>query len=133
MMSEAKVVELRKAIRADDRGWSINPLEAVGLSRESLGNLHVVSMRPGTVRGNHYHTEATEWLLVCRGPAEVVWRRAGDDSIRNANVSKAGPVLFKIPPNVKHAVLNESNEEIYLMSFSDSSERGTVHCPSLFD
>jgi len=133
VMASLKRVELRETTWRDDRGWGINPLEAAGLSRESLGNLHVVSIKPGTIRGNHYHTSATEWILVCGGPAKVVWRSGDEDFIHEALVRKAEPALFEIPPNVEHAVLNNSKGDIYLISFSDSYERGTVRCSSLFE
>lgn len=132
-MADVRRVELRETTWHDHRGWGINPLEAAGLSRESLGNLHVVSIKPGTIRGNHYHSRATEWMLVCGGPAKVVWRSADDDSIREALVSEAELVLFEIPPNVKHAVINNSKGDIYVLSFSNSYDRGTVPCPSLFE
>jgi dTDP-4-dehydrorhamnose 3,5-epimerase-like enzyme len=133
VMASMKRVELRETTWKDDRGWGINPLEAAGLSRESLGNLHVVSIEPGAIRGNHYHTSATEWILICSGPAKVVWRSRDADSIHETLVSGTEPALFEIPPNVGHAVLNNSKGYVYLISFSDSYERGTVRCSSLFD
>lgn len=50
-MADVRRVELRETTWHDHRGWGINTLEAAGLSRESLGNLHVVSIKPGTIRG----------------------------------------------------------------------------------
>jgi len=132
-MADVKRVELRGNGWMNDRGWGANPLEAAGLSREHLGNLHVVSIKPGTIRGNHYHTSATEWILLCGGPAKIAWRSGDENSIHETNISGTEPALFEIPQNVEHAVLNNSKGDIYLVSFSNSYKRGTVRCPPLLE
>jgi dTDP-4-dehydrorhamnose 3,5-epimerase-like enzyme len=130
-MVKLKRIELRDKTWADERGWGINPLEAAGLSKESLGNLHVVSIRPGHLRGNHYHTTAHEWLLTCGGPAKIYWRSGHTESISEVLVNGQEPLLFEIPPNVEHAIVNQAKENIYLLSFHNAKIYDTVRCTSL--
>jgi len=120
--------DLRDKTWEDHRGWGINPPEVAGISEKSLGNIHVVSITPGAIRGNHYHTGAREWLLVFGGKAEFAWREKEDTAVRKVALDGAAPALFKIPPEIPHAVLNTDEKDIYLVSFSDSTERGTERC-----
>lgn len=130
-MSEVKRVDLQGYIWSDERGWGVNPLKAIGISGEAPGDFHLVSMRPGAIRGNHYHTNASEWLLFCGGPAKIAWRSAADGSIREENIRGDEPVLFEIPPRIEHAAVNLSSSDIYLLSFSNSPEPHTVRCSPL--
>ena len=109
----------------DSRGWGIEPLKAVGLPERVLGNLHVVSMEPGSVRGNHYQPNAREWLLVLGGPAEVVWHSESGAPHRSA-LGNDEVTLFEIPPGTAQAIQNTSEKLIYLVSFGDTADRVTI-------
>lgn len=127
-----KIITAVKIYR-DKRGWVINPLEEAALPHNDVGNLHVVSLNPDTIRGNHFHPDTREWLLVFDGPTLVSGRSNGENSINSFLVEEDKPTLFEIPPGVEHAIKNISDKVIYLLSFSESGERETVHCQNLFD
>lgn len=125
-MPEIKRYNLEDAVSQSDRGWGMNPLEIIGLMSESLGNVHVASLEPGAVRGNHCHTKATEWILIFGGPSVLAWRASDDDVINEINITNDQPELFEIPSHIAHAVKNNSDHDIYLISLNDSFDRGTV-------
>ena len=52
-----------------------------------------------------------------------VWE---EDNVHEECIVETGPVLFEIPPNVEHTILNDSGRNIYLMAFSDSDKRDTI-------
>ncbi len=56
----------------DDRGWCIRPISDDDIKNGTISDIHMVSMKPGTVRGNHYHMHKTENILIvgstCRLP-----------------------------------------------------------------
>ncbi len=130
-MDTVKQVKLEKHTWQDERGWGINPLDALGISDGFSGSMHLVSLKPGTVRGKHYHTNATEWIFVFGGKAKIVWKAASSGSIHQIMVGDAEPALFEIPPAVEHAVLNTSMHAIYLTVIYDSHAPDTMHCPAL--
>ena len=79
-MPYVKQLELKHAILKEGRGWIINPLKITDIPGKSSEDLHVVSIKPGAIRGNYHHPDATEWLLFhctnyvctcCRGSDEV--------------------------------------------------------------
>ncbi len=39
----------------DDRGWCIRPITDDDIKDGIVSDIHMVSMKPGAVRGNHYH------------------------------------------------------------------------------
>ena len=103
----------------DVRGWVLNPLPLAGLEGKSLGNLHVASMQPGAIRGNHVHGSAAEWLLFCGGPAALI---TGAEEIL---VGGGEPELFEIPAGLPHAIVNRSEKEIFLVVFYEEKDLAT--------
>jgi len=132
-MDTIKQVELQNNSWIDERGWGVNPLQALGISEGISGNLHIVSLEPGAVRGNHSHTNATEWILVFGGKAKIVWRPQKASSVKQISGGKSKPALFEIPPDIDHAVVNDSNDTVYLAVFYDSHKLDTVHCSPLLN
>ncbi len=130
-MSYVKQLELKDTILKDGRGWSINPLKFVDIKDRSLEDMHVVSIKPGEVRGNHYHPDATEWLLICGGLASLVWRPVHEEAVNEILINGEEPVLFEIPARLEHAVKNLSHYDIYLVAFYNIPGPDVVGC-SLF-
>jgi UDP-2-acetamido-2,6-beta-L-arabino-hexul-4-ose reductase len=130
-MIEVSRIELGNSMWSDNRGWGVNPIKATHLPNRDLGNLHISSIRPGRIRGNHYHDVGTEWLLIFGGPARFTWRLSGEDP-RNEEIVSSEPHLYEIPPHFQHAIMNTSNADIFVVSFSDVPERNTIPCNSLF-
>ena len=55
-----------KALR-QERGWSIEPVTSALLTTGGVGNIHLVSLEPGTIRGNHVHAKQSEWVVAFGG------------------------------------------------------------------
>jgi dTDP-4-dehydrorhamnose 3,5-epimerase-like enzyme len=130
-MAGVREIPLDAHFNVEDRGWAVDVIGAASLSRDLLADLHVVSMRPGTVRGNHYHPDSSEWLLICGGAAKLVWGRTGDEEIEEILVEGMQPHLFRMPPGVRHTIKNLSDRLIYLVVLADAPNRTTVRCASL--
>jgi len=102
----------------DARGWVANPFQLPGFPHE-FGHLHVVSMNPGTVRGNHYHRTARELLFAFGGDYLIEW---GFDKIDQERAISAGEMfVLEIPPGVMHRIKNVSDSVIYLLSFQNAA------------
>lgn len=105
----------------DERGWGLRPLEALPVDRARVGDVHVVSLRPGAVRGNHVHDRGTEWLLICGGPAVAAWR-AENGEVGRMELPGDAPYLLEIPPGVPHAVKNVAGHVLHLVAFNDDED-----------
>ena len=102
-------------------------------NKNPFKHLVYLEILPGHPRGNHYHKNATEWFLIYGGSAKVVWRVYNEKTTHEILVKDTEPALFEVPQNIEHAILNDSKDDIFLISFSTSFERGTVQCTSLFE
>ncbi len=111
MIAQVLIEEL--ACHTDARGWVVEPLDETGLARHR--NVHVVWTEPGAVRGNHYHQQSTETVLLV-GPALVRWREAG--ALRERHVNAGQALRFTFPPGIPHAMQNTGDRPLILASFS---------------
>ena len=82
-----------------------------------FGHLHLVSMEPGAVRGNHYHQTLKEWLFAFGGQYSFHWKAGGNISRRLIPADKM--VVIEIPPGITHTIRNESKETMYLLAYQD--------------
>jgi dTDP-4-dehydrorhamnose 3,5-epimerase-like enzyme len=102
----------------EGRGWSLEPISSALLSRGSVKNVHLVSMQPGTVRGNHVHEKQVEWVIVFGGTCRVV-ADDGDGKREEMTVKPDDFVLFEITPGIAHSFKNVGKDVMYLLAFCD--------------
>jgi len=92
--------------------------------------VHLASLEPGAVRGNHRHPNVTEWLLVFGAPATVAWR-APDGAEEQVGAGAEGPVLVELPPGTPHALRGEGPGTAYLLSWADGEPETEKVAPLL--
>lgn len=76
-------------------------LAQIWTSEEGLRYLACIELKPGAVRGNHYHHKKVEWIYVLSGETEVVIE--DPDSRERHSVSMVRGDLLLIEPGVAHA------------------------------
>lgn len=103
----------RLVVHTDDRGAVFEPLDPVDLPFQQ--NAHIVINQPGAVRGNHYHLQGVETLIII-GPALVRIRE--DRLIRDVTVPTEEVLRFVFPPGVSHAVQNTGGQPRALAAFN---------------
>lgn len=111
----------------DSRGWVVRPIfngNKDFVERdddEGLGdvrNLHIVSMQPGAVRGEHHHKNQLEFLLIMGGDVEIAWQLPGETEKHRARLKASPPVVLRVEPDVMHAIKNVSEEQMYVVCYS---------------
>ena len=94
---------------SDERGFSF-ALEA------GLENFHIVSIRPGRIRGDHFH-DYDEVVIVLGGKGIAQIEMGEDLSKKRFVVDNAFfPILF--PASVRHVIRNVGDQDFYLVCFS---------------
>ncbi len=116
----AEVVKHVLDTHADERGWVINPIVPAPPGT-TLGHVHVASLEPGAVRGNHLHPGSSEYMAVWGGRADVIYEREGEGPVRE-QVSEDELAVFEIPAGVAHAVANTGDTTIYLIAYYFGSQ-----------
>jgi oxalate decarboxylase/phosphoglucose isomerase-like protein (cupin superfamily) len=138
-MNTLKIISLPEGFRQEPRGWSFAPFRESPLQNGlelDWSSFHLVSLEPGSIRGNHVHPRVTEWLLFSGAPLLLVWQDEGSDLVQQESITDHH-TLVVIPPRVKHAVQNQSPGTIYLTAFRSrapgSGAAETVAAPLLID
>ncbi|MBI2861505.1 MAG: WxcM-like domain-containing protein [Chloroflexi bacterium] len=117
----ASTIEIVQAsvFSVDERGWNIDPVDRQGFETTGIKNMHIVSVRPGAVRGNHVHHLQREHMCLLQGTVLLVHADAsGVVGRRLIEVSRT-PVIIKIPPRVAHAIKNVGDQLAFLVCYSD--------------
>lgn len=102
----------------DVRGWGVRALEASGVAPGGVGEMHVASLEPGAVRGNHVHPNVTEWIIVFGGPTTLAWRPR-DGAVERIQLPGPGPTLVELAPGEAHAVRCDGEHTAFLASWAD--------------
>ena len=108
-----KVKELE--IHSDKRGWLVEMLKRDAL-KEDIKQVYVATIKPGCVRGNHYHLKRTEWFLVIGERAEIYLQDIKTKAKTRLKIFSKKPKVITISPQIAHAVKNTSKEIVYLIS-----------------
>jgi UDP-2-acetamido-2,6-beta-L-arabino-hexul-4-ose reductase len=100
-------------VHSDMRGFVLEPIAEDSLDKQH--NTHIVISHPETVRGNHYHINGTETIIVM-GPALVRFKEAGE--IKDINVPAQKAFRFIFPPMISHAIKNSGSQPNILAAFN---------------
>ena len=110
--------------RGDERGASFS-LRTAELARIGpIQDVHVAAVRPGHVRGNHFHTSRRELItVVYRGAWSLHWDTGPGTPNAERTFTGAGAVLVVVPVGWAHAVRNDGAEDLWLFAASDAAYR----------
>ena len=115
--NKMKIQIIESVSSVDERGFIAMPISDEQL--KSIYNIHIVSLKPGCVRGNHYHEHQTEYICVLGGHSKLL-------SIDNESNEKIDLILdgkkcplIIVPPHVTHALKNIGKETIYLLCYTN--------------
>jgi len=111
--SKYKVKELD--VHSDKRGWLAEMLKRSELKKD-IKQIYVATIKPGFVRGNHYHLERTEWFLIFGGKAELYLEDLKTKARICLQLSSKKPKVITIFPKIAHAVKNSGKKIVYLIS-----------------
>lgn len=101
--------------RTDDRGWVITPPVIKDLGGGV--HIHIPSLRPKTVRGNHYHETYSEAVIILGGKCLVATRNSATDTYEEFVYDGIIKQLLVIPPHITHAFKNIGYRSIYLVCY----------------
>jgi dTDP-4-dehydrorhamnose 3,5-epimerase-like enzyme len=118
-MEKVEIIDFKLLV--DDRGWVAWPVAEMRLEQKQVRRLHLPCLKPGAVRGNHYHIHNIEFALVLSGPCRALFEDNETGEKQEFLIPGDSPVLFKILPNVTHAFKNENSRDIYLLCYEQNT------------
>jgi len=102
-------------IHSEKRGWLVEMLKRNEL-KEDIKQIYVSTIKPGYIRGNHYHLKRIEWFFLIGKGAELYLKNLQTKEKICLKLSTKKPKVITIFPKTAHAVKNTSKEIIYLIS-----------------
>ena len=105
----------------DHRGGSFALPDGWNRFLPNLVDIHVTMIRPGQVRGNHYHARHKEILLVIyRDEWSFYWDSGAGTAIQERVFPGTGGVLIAVMPLASHAVFNSGKRDLFVAGLSDA-------------
>ena len=118
-MEQSIIQQIDIPATKDERGMTVIPMEDSKLLGGKYCNVHIPSINPGATRGNHYHADQPEYVLILGKNCRVVAVENTSQRREELFFEEAPNKLLVFPPNVTHALKNEGKEIIYLVCFNE--------------
>ena len=65
----------------------------------ALNHVAIITSEPNVIRGNHYHKETTQHMLMTKGSLEYWYKPVGSDELAQVVVANEGDLVSSYIPN----------------------------------
>jgi oxalate decarboxylase/phosphoglucose isomerase-like protein (cupin superfamily) len=104
----------------EERGLSVSVLGEYLRAIGPVKDVHIAAIRPGAVRGNHFHTRKQEIIAVAyQDRWSLHWDRGADGERRSRDFEGAGGVVVRLPLGWSHAIRNDGAVDLWIVALSD--------------
>jgi len=105
----------------DERGVSFS-VPAQILYDLAVRDVHIAAVRPGHVRGNHYHEKKAELITVIYADDwSFHWDTGPDTAVSSQEFAGSGAFSIQVPLLWSHAVKNDGIKDLWLFNMTDMS------------
>lgn len=119
-MAKPKIRITRISDGGDVRGNSFGLPDSAAALGESVRDLHVMTLRPSYIRGNHFHEEKHERLFVMfTDKWSLHWDSGPDTLVTCREFRGKGAVLLQVDPFSSHAIRNDGMSDLVIIGWSD--------------
>jgi UDP-2-acetamido-2,6-beta-L-arabino-hexul-4-ose reductase len=106
--------------KVDERGFVFEVLRSEQVASQ-FGQIFISTVKPGKVKGNHYHKRKKEWYCIVRGSVTVHLLDVKTGDKQEVNLDESEPTLLQINPGVSHAITNNTEEEAWILAYISES------------
>jgi len=104
----------------DDRGRSFPVPSECFEGGFSVHDVHLSTLLPGHVRGNHFHVARHEVLMVMSSERwSLHWDSGVDTPVTVRTFDGLSAVVVRVPPHVSHAIRNDGDVSLQIIGMSD--------------
>ena len=104
-------VEKPLELHSDNRGSIVDIFY-----NDKIEHVAIVNSEPNVLRGNHYHKQSTQHMLMTKGSLEYWWKPVGSDDPAKMVIAFVGDIV-STPPNEIHAlVIREDGNQFVVFS-----------------
>jgi dTDP-4-dehydrorhamnose 3,5-epimerase-like enzyme len=87
---------------------------------DKIQNIHFGKIRPNSVRGNHYHRQSKEMLIISYSDVwTLAWAEKDSAQIFTKEFVGSGAVMIKINEGIVHTLKNNGDKDLELIALSN--------------
>ena len=117
-MQHIEIIKLENY--GDLRGVLYNIPDTDVLFLDKIKNIHFGKICPGSIRGNHYHHQSKEMLIISYLDTwTLAWAKKDSDEISIKEFIGSGAVLIKVNEGVVHSVKNNGDKDLEIIALSN--------------
>lgn len=85
-----------------------------------MEDMHVATIEPGAIRGNHYHAVRREVLIIMAADQwSLHWDEGAGMPVRQREFTGPGAVLVTVPTDMSHAIRNDGAVPMQMIGLTD--------------
>jgi dTDP-4-dehydrorhamnose 3,5-epimerase-like enzyme len=117
-MKNIEIIKLKNY--GDTRGALYNISDSDLQFLDKIQNIHFGKIRPNSIRGNHYHHQSKEVLIITYSDTwTLAWAKKDSDEISKKKFTGSGAVLIKVNEGVGHSAKNNGGKDLEIIALSD--------------
>jgi len=117
-MQHIEIIKLENY--GDIRGALYNISDSDMQFLDKIKNIHFGKICPGSIRGNHYHHQSKEMLIISYLDTwTLAWAKKNSDEISIKEFIGSGAVLIKVNEGVVHSVKNNGDKDLEIIALSN--------------
>ena len=107
--------------RGDERGSSFSVDHKWSDFLPSAVDLHLTTLHPGAIRGNHFHKIRKEVIVILHKDEWTLrWDLGIGSPVEQRRFTGGGAVLLTVEPLVSHAIINSGGQDLYAVALTDA-------------
>ena len=117
-MHDVEIITLENY--GDKRGALYNVPDTDLLFLDKIQNIHLGKIQPNSIRGNHYHYQSKEMLIITYSDSwTLAWARKDSTEISKKEFTGSGAVLIKVNEEIAHSVKNNGDKDLEIVALSN--------------
>jgi len=117
-MQHIEIIELKNY--GDLRGVLYSIPDKDLLFFDKIQNIHFGKIHPNSIRGNHYHHQGKEMLIIgYLDTWTLAWAEKGSAEISKKEFTGSGAVLIKVNEGIVHSVKNTGDRDLEIIALSN--------------
>ena len=104
----------------DIRGALYNITDTDMQFLDKIQNIHFGKIHPNSIRGNHYHHQSKEMLIIgYLDTWTLAWAKKDSAEISKKEFAGSGAVLIKVNEGIVHSVKNNGDKDLEIIALSN--------------
>jgi dTDP-4-dehydrorhamnose 3,5-epimerase-like enzyme len=121
-VDDQKLLIVEIADSGDARGNSYSAPDDLFFEPFPVASMHVATIEPGALRGNHFHAQRRELLvIIATDHWSLHWDVGEGTPVERRQFDGPGAVLVAVPTGMAHAIRNDGAVALRMVGLTDGA------------